>query len=612
MSTLLFQKAVRCHTAGHLADAMRLYRTLLANEPDHAGACCNLGSLLRSCGKREEAIVLLWKAVTADPNNADAWHNLGNALQEDGNRIEALGCYRRAIATKPAFEPALLNMGRLLMALERYAEAEDALGQVTNDCQALLLLGSLNELQGRLADATSWYRQLLCRQPENKEALHGLGNVLLLQGKPEAALQAYRQAVQVDPTDLRMLSSVLLALQYHPTSNEVALTVENLCLGSCFGAGGGLAYSTVVKKPLHIGYVSGDFCSHPVGMFIKDVLRSHNMEQVIAFCYSNGTPRYDAITQEIKSCSVWREIGMMSDEEASALIAADEIDILVDLSGHTARNRMSLFARRAAPVQISWLGYFATTAVSAMDFVLMDCQHVPQGNEHFFTEKVLYLPNCRFCFRPPSFAPLPSEPPCLQKGYVTFGSFNSTAKLNEQVLTLWAELLLQVPKSRLILKWVTFADQTFCEEVRYLFRQKGVDDDRLELRRRSSHAEMLEQYADIDIALDPFPFCGGMTSCEALWMGVPVVTLPGERPVSRQTLCILKLLNLTELVAQDQHDYIRLASQFASQPKRLQRLRQELRQYLASSPLCNVGDFTWALEQQFYLARQHKILNIKK
>jgi predicted O-linked N-acetylglucosamine transferase (SPINDLY family) len=295
----------------------------------------------------------------------------------------------------------------------------------------------------------------------------------------------------------------------------------------------------------------------------------------------------------------WRFIVGVSDEDADAMIRQDEIDILVDLSGHTGGNRLQLFARRPAPVQASWLGYPSTTGLSAIDYLLMDAAAVPEGAEQYCSEAVARLPYGRFCYTPPAYAPEPIDPASREGSPITFGSFNNLAKIGAPVIRLWAEVLKATPGSRLVLKWKALQDPFTRRRIGQAFGSLGISADRLEFRAATPHVQMLAEYGAIDIALDPFPFCGGLTSCEALWMGVPVVTLPGERPVSRQTLGFLNAIGHAELAASSHDDYVRVAAELAADPKRRADLRRSLRQSMAASPLCDPDRFTPALEATF-------------
>jgi protein O-GlcNAc transferase len=281
------------------------------------------------------------------------------------------------------------------------------------------------------------------------------------------------------------------------------------------------------------------------------------------------------------------------------MIAKDEIDILVDLSGHTARNRLPMFALRSAPVQASWLGYFGTTGLNAMDYLIMDEATVPSGEERWCGEALVRLPHGRFCYAPPDYAPSPAEPPAARRGHVTFGSFNNIAKIGPDVMSLWADVLRATPQSRLVLKWKSLADEDVRERLAAAFLGVGVSAERLDLRGHSGHTDMLAEYGDIDVALDPFPFGGGLTSCEALWMGLPIVTWPGDRPASRQTLGFLKLLDLERCVARSRDDYVRIAAGLAAAPDGLAALRRQLRPRMAASPLCDGRRFTPTLEAAF-------------
>jgi predicted O-linked N-acetylglucosamine transferase (SPINDLY family) len=348
-----------------------------------------------------------------------------------------------------------------------------------------------------------------------------------------------------------------------------------------------------------VGYVSADFNCHPVGFFLAPVFANHDRETIDVVGYSNGVRR-DWLTRQLREqCTGWRSLTGLSDRAAAAMVAADGIDILVDLSGHTWGNRLGVFARKPAPVQLSWLGFWGTTGLSAIDYILSDATTIPAGEEALYSETVFRLPVNRFCYHAPHFAPAPAPPPCLAGGPVTFGSFNDTRKLSGDVIQLWARILHETPGTRLLLKSSPLADPALRRTSLAAFADHGVTAERLILRASTPHPDMLAEYADVDIALDPFPFSGGMTSCEALWMGVPVVTLPGRRAVSRQTLGFLQVLGLPGLVAASADDYVRIASSLAADRPRLASLRQTLRHRMAGSLLCDGAAFTRNLEAAY-------------
>jgi predicted O-linked N-acetylglucosamine transferase (SPINDLY family) len=336
---------------------------------------------------------------------------------------------------------------------------------------------------------------------------------------------------------------------------------------------------------------------HPVGFFLAGVLAARSRTAIEVFCYWNHS-RPDQVTVQLRELADhWRVIEEVSDAEVEAMILKDGIDILVDLSGHTAENRLPLFARRPAPVQVSWLGYPSTTGLSAIDYLVMDATAVPPGAERWCSEKVARLPHGRFCYAPPDWAPDVADRSGSDP--VIFGSFNNTTKLTPQVVRLWTEVLKASTGSRLVLKSKTLMEAAVRDRFQAAFAEAGLETGRLELRGLSPHQDMLAEYGGIDIALDPFPFCGGTTSCEALWMGVPVVTLPGERPASRQTLGFLRTLGLDGLVAQSEADYVRIATELAADADRRAALRRDLRPRMAASPLCDGVLFTASLEAAF-------------
>jgi predicted O-linked N-acetylglucosamine transferase (SPINDLY family) len=351
---------------------------------------------------------------------------------------------------------------------------------------------------------------------------------------------------------------------------------------------------------LRVGYVSGDFYAHPVGWLGVRTLTAHDREAVEVHCYANQT-QADFLTSEIRAgVEHWHEVRHLSDAELRGLILSHGIDVLVDLGGHTASNRLPVFARRAAPVQLSWLGYTGSTGIAAIDGVLLGEAQAPPGTQEGFVEPVLTLPRCHFTYRPPDYAPAVAQPPAERNGWLTLGSFNNPAKLNAGVLRVWAETLRTLPNSRLVLKWRSLTDPALAARLRQQFALLDIEPERIELRGASTHAQMLAEYGDIDIALDPFPFCGGLTTCEALWMGVPVVTLPWRRPVSRQGHAILDAIGLADLSADTPREYVATVRRLAMNIQRRAELRSELRDRMRNSALFDGASLARALESTFW------------
>jgi len=471
-----------------------------------------------------------------------------------------------------------------------------------DNVDALLSAASLLSSFGFLTGAEQCYRRASALAPNNLRPILGIANVVRDAGNHAECRRLYAALLQRLPDHEVLRRNALLSLEYDPG----ATNAERLGQAKAWGdwamarAGGARArppMRALEGRPLRVGYLSADFCQHTVGLFVKDVLASHDPKRVTAYGYSAGQ-HVDWVTERIRASCVLRNVSELDDSALANLIREDEIDVLVDLSGHTAGSRLTVFAHRAAPVQASWLGYFATTGLPVTDAVLLDDWHAPPGMEAQFVERIIRLPSGRFCYTPVPFAPPESAvPPCVENGYVTFGCFNNTAKFHAGVYGTWAEILIAVPDSRLILKWRTFQDAALCQKVRDAFRKLGIAEGRIELRGASFHADMLKEYADIDIALDPYPFTGGLTSCEALWMGVPVVTWPQGRVVSRQSYAFLSAIGLPELAAGSGEDYVRIAIELATDKERLQSLRAQMRSTMLASPLCDVNGFAHRLEE---------------
>jgi len=471
-----------------------------------------------------------------------------------------------------------------------------------NNINALLDIGSLLLNYGFLTAARRCFERACTLVPNDLRPIVNLAGLLRDAGDHSESHRLYTLLLQQLPNHPVIRRNTLVSLEYDPAVSDAERFSHALDWGEWATAQAGGPHPRprmrpLENRPLRIGYVSADFCQHTVGLFVKDLLMNHKPGRVTSFAYSAGKVN-DRVTNSIRKACRWRDVSKLDDAALANLIRQDEIDVLVDLSGHTAGSRLTAFAHRPASVQVSWLGYFATTGLACMDAVLLDEWHAPQEMEKQFVEPIIRLPFGRFCYQPVPWAPAEvAPPPCLQTGYITFGCFNNTAKLNAGVFDLWARILIAVPNSRLVLKWRTFNDEGLCQLVTESFVQRGIAAERVELRGPSFHVDLLKEYADIDIALDPFPFTGGLTSCEALWMGVPVVTWPQSRVVSRQTFSLLSVIGLPELVAKDAEDYMRIAVKLALDYERLADLRSSLRQRMKASPLMDVARFTRQLEQ---------------
>jgi hypothetical protein len=429
----------------------------------------------------------------------------------------------------------------------------------------------------------------------------GLANAAHDAGNHGDSRDLYAALLQRAPEHLIVRRNALLGLEYDPEVSDVARLTQARDWGEWATIRGGGPHRRPILRPLadralRIGYVSADFCQHTVGLLVKDVIAAHDPQSTIVITYSAGRVD-DWVTKEIRGCSHFRDIAALDDVALAKQIRADGIDVLVDLSGHTAGSRLTMFAQRPAPVQVSWLGYFSTTGLSSIDAVLLDEWHAPAEMATQFVEQIVRLPGGRLCYRPVPWAPTEvGPPPSFANAYVTFGCFNNTSKLNDSVFDVWAAILSSVPGSRLVLKWRTFNDEGVCEHVREAFVRRGINPQRLELRGPSFHVDVLREYADIDIALDPFPFTGGLTSCEALWMGVPVVTWPQSRVVSRQTFALLSVVGLPELVAWNAAEYVRIVVELATDLNRLSSLRNGLRSKMLVSALMDHPSFAKRLE----------------
>jgi predicted O-linked N-acetylglucosamine transferase (SPINDLY family) len=433
---------------------------------------------------------------------------------------------------------------------------------------------------------------------------HYIANVLKAQGRMNEAIAEYRRTLKLNPRLPGAHSDMLLAMNYDPPDIETVFNEHREWGRRHAYAGAGMAAyrgSRVADRPLRIGYVSPDFYEHAVTFFFEPLLANHDRAKVVPVCYS-ATRKPDHVTARLRSLSaLWRDINAMNDDQLANQIHADAIDILVDLAGHMGENRLSVFSRKAAPIQVSWLGYPNTTGLTTMDYRLTDDMADPPGlTDRFYTERLFRLPRGFLCYQPPAAAPAVGVSPFAAAGHITFGSCNNLSKVTFAVIALWSAILHAVPGSRLILKSASLTDIATREPYYREFEKHGIMRARLDFRGLNwKLADHQSVYNEIDIALDPFPYNGATTTCEALWMGVPVITLAGKAHAGRVGVSLLTQAGLTELIAESPDDYVRIAAELANSPARLSELRSTLRRRMVASPLCDAKAFAQAVEDAY-------------
>jgi predicted O-linked N-acetylglucosamine transferase (SPINDLY family) len=579
-----------------LDDAVACYRRALALKPAFAELHSNLGNALGDQGKLDEAVACYQQALQLKPDYAEAYTNLGNALQDQRKFDEAVACYRRTLELKPDYAEAHYNLGNALNDQGKSDEAvacyRRTLALKPDFADAYSSLGSALWRQGKLDEAVACCRRVLQLKPDFAEAYSNLGLLFCHRGTLDEAVACYRRALELKPDYADAHSNLLCALHYGAGVTPQALAEAHADYDRRHAAplGGTFAPQETVRDrhgPLRLGFVSPDLGRHPVGYFLVRALENLRHEQPQTICYSDRTVK-DDVTQRLQAAATqWRDVIGMSDQRLAEQIRADRIDILFDLAGHTGHNRLLVFARKPAAIQITWIGYEGTTGLAAMDYLLADRYVAPEGSQQYFRERLLWMPDGYLCYDPPAAATPVAPPPSLARGYATFGSFNNLAKITAEVVAVWAEILHRAPTARLVMKYRGLGDPSVKRRYLDLFAAHGVAPQRLELLPFGTYAEYLQAYQQVDLALDPFPFSGSATTCDALWMGVPVVTCPGATFASRHTLSHLSNIGLTDTIARDLHEYVELALALAADPSRLALLRAGLRQRMAASPLCD-------------------------
>lgn len=591
--------------SGQLEEALQHYQAALVQQPQHAETHNNLACLLRTMGRPGEAAVYAEQALAIRPSFAEAMCTLGNLAQDQGKLDEALVRYQQASQVNPAYTEAWYNMGCVLSAQGKRNEAASCYRQAITlqpgHAAAYNNLGVLLRESGQHLEAIEASERAIALAPDFAEPYVNIGNALSWLGRSGESVQAYRKALELKPDHAVAWSNLLLTLLYDPALTPQEVFAESLRFGECFETPlkPGWPQHANLRDPerrLKIGYVSADLREHALAYFIEPILANHDKQRFEVYCYHNH-PQQDAMTARLRSLADhWRQCERMSDEQLDAQIRADGIDILIDLSGHTAGNRLPVFARKPAPVQINWIGYIGTSGLEAMDYRITDVHLDPPGlTEAIHSERLLYLP-AAFTFRSDPQAPPVNSLPSLGGEPFTFASLNNPSKLNDRVVALWSRILKGVPHSRLMLGNMQEGQARWLLQ---MFAAHGVDAARLELLPRVSLQEYLAAHHRIDLALDPFPYNGGTTTNYAMWMGVPVVVLAGDRPISRVGVCNLMRAGLPEFVAASEDEYVEIAVRNSRDPNALNELRQSLRSRILSSSVIDAAAYTGMVEDAF-------------
>jgi len=593
--------------AGRLQEGAHCFLRSIELEAGNSLVHCNLANNYRDQGRLPDAERHYRAALSTDPDFFEAYMGLADVLARRGEPVAAADVCKRALLVRPGEPEAVVKLARALQRLEQYAEAAGVLRTIAatrpDDPGVQNLLGVSLMRVGRFDEALTHYRRAIDCDPRAAAPHVNLGDALAARGDLRGALASFGAALEIEPTHAATHSNLLLTMNYLPDISQEELYRESVQfdLRHCrdlAGGGASCGNSNDEARVLRVGYLSPDFRAHSVARFTRNLFGAHHRGAVEVFCYADVVKR-DATTQEFRDqADRWLSIVGMTDAEVAGRIKGDRIDILVDLTGHTSKNRLLVFARKPAPIQVSWLGYPNTTGMQAMDYRFTDAVADPPGAaDRLHAEKLVRLPHGFLCYQADDATIPVAPPPSRERGYVTLGSFNNLAKLSSDAVQLWSEILKRIPTARLALKSGPLVDEATRARCLERFVRRGIAPDRVDLvGMHPSRDAHLRMYSGIDIALDPFPYNGTTTTFEALWMGVPVVCLRGDRHAARVGASILHHGEIPELIAETRDDYVERVRELADEPRRLTILRASLRDRLLGSALMNVPLFVESLE----------------
>ncbi len=591
---------------GKLDEALSILEHAQSLSPQNPEALNNMGLVLFDLKRLEDAAQKFLQAIEKDPNHIFALSNLGNLCMEMGEPEKAVMFFSEAAKKGEANSSIFTSLGGALIACNKFSEAEAILKQAVilspESAEPWHFLGEAARADSRYEDAISCWEKALKFDPLAVETLYSLASLHSFSGDSENATQYFSKAHELAPENAKIHSNLLMALHYAPGKSRQEIFEAHLEWAKLH-INDQVQRPTIAgsspERPLKIGFVSADFRFHATAFFFLDVLKHWPSDGFETFLYAN-VEKHDKYTEQFKeACDNWRVIHKEPDKIISDRIRNDSIDILVDMDGHTKTNHLSLFASRPAPVQVSWFDYVDTTGLKAMDYFIGDPHQILEGEEKFWVEKIYRLPNDYICYSPPDYAPDVAPPPFEKNGFVTLGCFNTVFKLSADTVKVWSEILKRLPEVKLFLNSPEFAKDFIVSRYATLFEKEGIDTSRVIIDEGGQHEEFIGAYNKIDIALDPFPYAGGLNTCEALWMGVPVIALNGDRFCSRHAVAHLRTAGSPELVADTVEDYIEKVVTLAEDKAKLKAYRQNLRNQVAASPLTDSKGFAKELTTAF-------------
>ncbi len=602
------KKAFLLAQSNRLEEAYQLYGEICKIDRRDGEAWFMLGTISGKLGKHEEAVNCFNNAIDIQPNHVPSHCSLGIAFKDLGNFEQAAVVFKSALRYQPNHFDSQNNLAYALLMSNHLDEAaiafQEAIRLQPDNAKLYSNLATIYQVQGLFDKAVTNFHEALRIDPSIKSVHQNMGGALSAQGFIEEAIDIYRKALRRFPHDTVIHSNMLFTLNYLNDHDAKTVYQQHLDWGRNVDR-------TAVTRPsfsnnrdpdrkLRVGYVSPDLYAHAIADFFGPVLANHDQDAIETFCYA-AVENPDDTTRYLRELAVnWRDIINPDDKDLATMIRADAIDVLVDLSGHTAGNRLNVFAGKPAPIQVTYLGYPNTTGLSSIDYRLTDTLADPEGEDEFYSEKLLRLPGCFLCYSRYGECPDSSPLPAKTLETVTFGSFNNLAKINNKVVELWSDLLQAVPDSHLLLKNPSLSGSATCERYYKLFEAQGVSRERVELMGRiPSRAEHLALYSRIDIALDTFPYNGTTTTCEALWMGVPVITLAGDQHAGRVGISLLNAVGYPEWIAETPKRYVSLAVKLADDLDKLSETRITLRKKMAASILCDANAFTRNIETAY-------------